>query len=171
MRSDEMVDVIDENDNVIGSVWKSEAHSKGLLHRTVIAEVIGPDGKWTLVKQSSDRQDAGLLVNPIGGHVSSGETEDEAIKREAFEEYGLKENFEFKLIGKNVFNRDVNGRHENHLFILYEIYTDKKPVLNEESIGFERFSFVDIAKGIRETPEKFGGAFHFVIDNFYQKSL
>ena len=62
----EYVDIVNENDDIIGSVSKQEAHEKGLLHRTVISEVINTEGKWTLVKQSSDRQDAGQYVSPIG---------------------------------------------------------------------------------------------------------
>lgn len=167
----EYVDIVDENDVIVGKSSKEDAHAKGLLHRTVIAEVIGSDGKWTLIQQSKDRQDAGQFVSPIGGHVESGETEEEAIIREANEEYGLDGNSEFRLIGKKIYNREVRGRKENHYFILYEIQSDAEPVLNEESVGFERFSSVQLAKELREKPEKFGAAFHFVIKTFYPQLL
>lgn len=163
----EYVDVVNENDEIIGGVSKREAHEKGLLHRTVISEVISSDGKWTLVKQSSDRQDAGQYVSPIGGHVESGESEDEALKREAEEEYGLKDAFKFQLKGKKIFNREVLGRKENHYFILYEIYTDKKPILNEESVGYEMFSPEELKTTLKENPNKFGAAFHFIVQTFY----
>ncbi|MFO0704043.1 MAG: NUDIX hydrolase [Patescibacteria group bacterium] len=111
-----------------------------MLHRTVIAEVIGSDGKWTLVKQASDRQDAGQIVSPIGGHVQAGETIEDALKREANEEYGITGDFQFQLIGKKIFDREVLERYENHLFVLFEIYTDNPPKLNEEAVAFERFT-------------------------------
>lgn len=167
----EFVDIIDEHNKIIGKVTKDEAHMKGLLHKTVIAEVIGSDGKWTLVKQSSDRQDAGKIVNPIGGHVEAGESEDEAVQREAFEEYGLRGDINFKLVGRKIFNREVLGRKENHMFILYEIYTDQEPVLNEESVGFERFSKEELIKNLKENSDRFGDAFHFVVRSFYPEIL
>lgn len=167
MSQDEIVDIVNQNDKVIGTVSKGEAHEKGLLHRTVIAEIIGSDGKWTLVKQAADRQDADQFVSPVGGHVQSGETLEDALKREANEEYGLSSDFQFKLIGKRIFNREVNGKKENHLFILYEIYTDASPVLNAESIAFERYTKEEIQMQIGANPEKFGAAFHFVLRAFY----
>ncbi len=87
---DEIVDVVNENNKVLYQITKTEAHQKGLLHRTVIAEIKDTKGRWTLVKQASDRQDAGQYVSPVGGHARAGETEEETLKRGAFEEAGLK---------------------------------------------------------------------------------
>ncbi|MDO8503077.1 MAG: NUDIX domain-containing protein [bacterium] len=165
--SPEYVDIVDESDEVVGKTSKQEAHEKGLLHRAVIAEVIGTDGKWTLVKHSPDRQDPGQFVSPIGGHVEAGETAEQALIREAEEEYGLTGNVDFILKGKVTFNRTVIGRRENHRFIVYEIHSDKPPVLNHEAVGYERFSKDQLRKEMRENPRKFGDAFHFVVKTFY----
>lgn len=166
----EYVDIVNENDQVIGTVSKQEAHEKGLLHRTVIAEIINSKNEFVLVKQSSSRQDAGQFVSPVGGHVETGETEEEAIRREANEEFGLS-NIEPKLIGKMIFYREVKGRKENHFFILYEIFSEQKPVLNSESVDYEYFSKEKLAKELKENPSKFGDAFHFVIKTFYPEFL
>src|SRR3990167_3107395 len=83
---DEQVDIVNEKDEVLYNTTKQEAHEKGLLHRTVIAEVVDSKGKWLLVKQASNKQDAGQYVSPVGGHAQAGESTDEAIKREALEE-------------------------------------------------------------------------------------
>ncbi len=170
MNQDEQVDIVNQNDEVVGTTSKQKAHQGGLLNRTVIAEIIGSDGKWTLVKQSSDRQDPGQFVSPIGGHVTAGETEEEAIKREAKEEYGLEGDFTLKFIGKTIFNREVKNRKENHFFILYKIYTDKEPILNHESVGFERFSKQQLINELKQQPEKFGTAFHFVFKTFFSEA-
>lgn len=168
--SRELVDIVDENDNVLYQAKKIDAHEKGLLHRTVIAEVIDTEGRFTLVKQASDRQDAGQYVSPVGGHVRSGETEEEALHREALEEMGLKK-YDFKYIGKAVFNREVLGRKENHYFILYEIYTDSKAKLNHESVGYEKFTRKQLRKEIKENPKKFGDAYYFIVEKFYPDLL
>ncbi|MBP7842419.1 NUDIX domain-containing protein [Candidatus Woesebacteria bacterium] len=171
MMKEEFVDIVDEADKVVGSCSKSEAHQKGLLHRTVIAEIIRSNGDWVLVQQASDRQDAGQYVSPVGGHVSSGETEDDALRREAFEECGFDEELSFKLVGKKIFNREVNGKKENHYFILYEIYTDSELQINHESVGFETFSKPQLQQQLKDSPEKFGNAFHFVLREFYTDLL
>ncbi len=162
----EIVDIINDQDEVLFQTSKEEAHQKGLLHRCIIAEVIDSQGNWTLVKQASDRQDAGQYVSPVGGHIRAGESEADALKRETLEEMGITI-FNSKFIGKAILNREVIGRKENHLFILYEIYTDQHPTLNHESVSCEKFSFGQIQKEIQSNPSKFGQAFHFVIEKFY----
>jgi len=166
----ELVDIVDKNDQIIGNIAKDIAHEKGLLHRTVIAEVINTKGEWLLVKQASHKQDAGQYVNPVGGHVSSGETEDEALKRETAEEVGIK-NFKYNHVGKVIFNRKVIGRKENHYFIVYEIYSDENIQLNDESVDYKWFSKSEIESLIKNNPKMFGDGFHFVWNNFYSGHL
>lgn len=161
----ERVDIVNEKDEVLYDVFKHEAHEKGLLHRTVISEVINSDGNWLFVKQASDRQDAGQYVSPVGGHVKAGETEDDALKREANEELGLKD-FEFKLVGKVIFNRHILGRQENHYFVLYEISSDANPVLNHESESCKYFTMKELKKELSKNPQLFGDAFHFLVKSF-----
>jgi isopentenyl-diphosphate Delta-isomerase len=168
--ADELIDIVDEKNQMTGQMMKSEAHKNGALHRCVIAEVIDTQGNWLFVLQAGDRQDAGQLVSPVGGHVGAGETADEALEREAMEELGI-EAKAYKQIGTAVFNREVIGRKENHLFILYEIYSDENPVLNHESVGIEKFSKEDLKKAYHQSPQKFGAAFHFVVQNFYPELL
>ncbi len=166
----EMVDVVDDQNEILYKTAKTKAHKLGLLHRTVIGEVKTSAGKMLLVKQASDRQDAGQYVHPIGGHVRSGETEDEAIKREAMEEMGYKD-FTYKLVGKAIFNRTVLGRHENHLFIVYEITSDEKPELNHEAVSVKAFTPQHLQQTIRKTPKLFGDAFYFVARQFNKDVL
>jgi 8-oxo-dGTP pyrophosphatase MutT (NUDIX family) len=150
---DELVDVVDEDNKVLYQVMKREAHEKGLLHRCVVSEVYDSKGRWLLVKQAADRQDAGQLVSPVGGHVAAGESEDDALKREALEEIGLKD-LEYKLKGRAIYNREVLGRKENHYFILYEITSDEPLTLNYESVGYETFTTDELKQALRETPAR-----------------
>lgn len=167
---EEIVDVVDEKDNTVGSVSKIAAHKRGLLHRTVISEIIDSQDRFILVLQSPDRQDAGQYVSPVGGHVRTGETEVEALKREALEEVGLKD-FRFHLVGKAIFNRNILSRQENHYFILYEIYSDENLVLNHESVSSDAFTKKELKQAIKESPEKFGAAYYFILEKFYPNLL
>lgn len=166
----EIVDVVDENDKVLSQASKDEAHKKGLLHRCIIAEIKDSSGKWLLVKQASDRQDASQFVSPVGGHIRSGESESDALQRETLEETGVT-TFTSKFVGKAILNRQVIGRKENHYFILYEIFTDQEPQLNQESVAFERFSETRLKKELKENTNKFGEAFLFIVENFYPDLL
>lgn len=165
---DEIVDIVNEQDEVIGQMGKQEAHRIGALHRTVIAELENSRGNLILVRQSASRQDAGKLVNPVGGHVKAGENLEEALKREVAEETGITD-FKFKFIGKAIFYRQVLGRAENHYFIVYKIFSDQKPVPNYEGLGFEEFEKEELEKQVKQNPEKFGEAFHFVMKEFWEE--
>jgi 8-oxo-dGTP pyrophosphatase MutT (NUDIX family) len=162
----ELVDIIDNNNQVLFQETKQKAHELGLLHRTVIAEVINSKGEWLLVQQASDKQDAGQFVSPMGGHVQAGESEEEALVRETKEELGI-ENFEYKRVGQKVFNRFFNNHQENHLFIVYEIYSNTEPTLNHESVSFKRFLPHEIKQLTANNSPLLGEAFRFVINSFY----
>ena len=163
----EMVDVVDENGNVLEIVPKPEAHARGLLHKTVISEVMDSRGRWLLVKQASDRQDAGQYVSPVGGHVVAGESKEDALKREANEELGLTGDFKFEYVNRAIFNRHVIGRQENHFFIMFKIFSDAVPVLNHESVEYQYFTPEELKAELKGRPERFGDAFHFVIKSFF----
>ena len=164
----EMVDVVDKNNKVLFVIAKQDAHKKGLLHRTILAQLVNSKDEWILVKQASDRQDAGQYVSPVGGHVRAGESEIEALRRETLEELGLK-GFKHKFLGRDVFNRKVAGRKENHYFILYEIYSDKKLNLGPEAESYKSFTKSEIKKLLKNNPKFFGNAFHFGIKAFYSE--
>lgn len=166
----EMVDIVDENNIVLYQTTKSEAHVKGLLHRTVITELKNSRGEWTLVRQAADRQDAGQFVSPMGGHATAGETEEEGMKREVLEEMGLVD-FEYRYVGKKIFRRNILGRDENHYFILFEIFSDAEPHISNESTGYKSFTEDELKRALKERPEEFGAAFHFVVKAFYPRLL
>ena len=167
---DEIVDIVDRDCTVLYATTKGEAHKDGLLHRTVIARLCNSKGDWILVKQADDRQDAGQYVVPVGGHVQSGESDEDALRREALEETGLTD-FTFNLVGKTIYERHVIGRHENHYFIIYSITTDEKLKLNHESVSYNTFSEDELKKALTETPEKLGAAFFALLEQFYPHLL
>ncbi len=170
MSQDELVDILSEQLEIVDTVQKGMAHEKGLLHATVISEVVNSKGEWLLVRQASDKQDAGQWVSPIGGHVSAGETHDEALKREAKEEIGY-ENVSFNLVGKKVYCRQSRGKVENHLFVVYVIHSDNDFDLNEESVEAKWFPESELKKLLQEAPEKFGDAYHFVVKEFFREKF
>ena len=163
----ELVDIVSKDNRVISKTTKQKAHKKGLLHRTILAHVRDSKGRWLLVKQSSNRQDAGQYVSPVGGHIKAGETHAEALKRETFEELGFK-NFKNKFVKKFIFNRFVLNRQENHYMMFYEVYTDELPILNYESESYKYFTEEELKEDLRENPKLFGSSFHHLVGIAYR---
>lgn len=170
MHTMEIVDVIDSKGNILYQETKEKAHLDGLLHKTVIGEVINSKGEVLLIKPSSHKQDAGQFVSPVGGHVTSGESNEEALKREALEEIGLTDTH-YSFVGEAILDRQVIGRHENHMFLVYEILSDKDPILSDESVSFQWFTKDQLKRELINNRGNFGEAYLFVLKNFYKDLL
>ncbi len=166
---DEIVDVIDVQGTALKQARKADAHRYGRPHRVVIGWLRDSDS-WSLVRQSAHRQDAGQLVAPVGGHVQAGEPNEAALLREAEEEIGTR-NITFDYIGSAPFRRQILGRDENHLFVVYEITTADPIVLGNESVAIERFSSEELKRVLIDRPDVIGGAFYFVLQSFYANFL
>jgi isopentenyldiphosphate isomerase len=90
---EEIFDVVNERDEVIGRQSRSEVHRLGLMHRAVHVLVFNAAGQVFLQKRSlkKDRQ-PGVWDSSASGHVESGEDYDACVIREVWEEIGLKLN-------------------------------------------------------------------------------
>src|ERR1051326_5085267 len=87
---EEIFDVVNERDEVIGQKPRSEVHRQGLMHRATHILVFNKRGQVFLQKRSmrKDRQ-PGLWDSSASGHVDSGEDYDTCVVRELCEELGL----------------------------------------------------------------------------------
>ena len=85
MASTELIDIVDENNEVIGSTDAETAHDQKLMHRVVGVFVFATDGDLYLQKGNK----YGKLDLSVGGHVQKGESYENAAQREMFEELGL----------------------------------------------------------------------------------
>jgi isopentenyldiphosphate isomerase len=87
--SEEIFDVVNERDEVIGRAPRSEVHARGLLHRAVHVLIFNGRGEVFLQKRSmlKDRE-PGVWDSSCAGHVDSGEDYDTTVLRELREELG-----------------------------------------------------------------------------------
>lgn len=88
---DEILDLVDENDVVIGQKKRSEIYSEGLSNfRVVNAFVVNKDGRMWIPRRTAHKKLNPLYLDfSVGGHVESGETYEETFRRETAEELNL----------------------------------------------------------------------------------
>ena len=87
---DEIFDVVDANDQVVGSLPRSEIHRRHLCHRAIHIFWIRGDGSLSLQRRSYAKDNSpGLLSSSCAGHVDSGEDYLTAAVRELSEELGV----------------------------------------------------------------------------------
>lgn len=87
---DELFDVVDTEDRVIGQARRSEVHARGLLHRAVHVLWLRHDGQLCLQRRSYAKDSCpGLLSSSCAGHLDAGEAYASAALRELGEELGI----------------------------------------------------------------------------------
>jgi isopentenyldiphosphate isomerase len=88
--SEELVDVVDDDDRVIATVTRREMRAHRLQHRAVSIAVLSSDGRL-LVHRRADTKDVwpGMWDLAAGGVVGAGESYEDAARRELAEELGV----------------------------------------------------------------------------------
>ncbi|WP_246211512.1 NUDIX hydrolase [Phytoactinopolyspora alkaliphila] len=85
-----MLDIVDQNDTVVGQARRAAAHAQGLRHRCVFIQATDAQGRVFVHRRTATK-----LVFPslydmfVGGVVGAGEAYDDAALREAEEELGV----------------------------------------------------------------------------------
>lgn len=86
----EIIDIIDENENVIGQCNKVELYTKKYLHQIVHVLLFNDKNELLLQLRAKNKSYLpGYWVTSVGGHVMSGETPKSAALREMEEEIGI----------------------------------------------------------------------------------
>ena len=98
--TDEWLDLVDENDQVIDKMLRSEVMKKDLHNfRAVVGFVKNSKGQLWIPRRVKEKIIYPLALDmSVAGHVSSGEKYDEAFEREAREEIGF--NGAYTFLGK-----------------------------------------------------------------------
>ena len=79
----EFLDVVNENDEVVGKASKKEIYEKSLTHRIVHVFVFNDKGEMVLQVRSKDSPFCPLYWDTAAsGHVQSGESYEEAAFKE-----------------------------------------------------------------------------------------
>jgi isopentenyldiphosphate isomerase len=88
--SEEVFDVVNERDEVIGQAGRSEVHRLGLRHRAAHVLVFNARGLLFLQKRSQQKdRHPGVWDSSAAGHVDHGESYEACAVRETAEELGL----------------------------------------------------------------------------------
>ena len=88
--SEEIFDVVNAQDEVVGHRVRHEVHRLGLMHRAVHVLVFNAQGEVFLQKRSLKKDiAAGKWDSSSSGHLDRGEAYDDCAVREVREEIGL----------------------------------------------------------------------------------
>lgn len=153
--ADTLLDVVNENDEVIGQELRSMIHANGLLHREVIVWFITPKKEIILQRRGKNKPSgAGLLAATVGGHVESGSSYEQTALIETEEETGvvlLKEDLHYlyKYQSKKPHNMVIRFVYG----VLFIGSVNNLRIEAEDGDGFEIVSFYDLSNPSAELKE------------------
>ena len=89
--SEELLQLVDRRGNPVGTAARSKCHGNPELVQAVVhLHLFDKAGRMYLQKRAASKDlFPGRWDTSVGGHVASGETPDQAIRREAREELGI----------------------------------------------------------------------------------
>ena len=88
--AEEMLDIVNEKDEVIGKASRKEVHEKGLLHRVVHVVIENKKKEILTLTRSLNADTRPGFISNCAEHLKSGETYQEAAERAPQEELGVK---------------------------------------------------------------------------------
>jgi len=158
--SEEIFDVVNERDEVIGQRPRREVHRLGLKHRAIHVLVFNARGEVFLQKRSLKKdRESGKWDSSTSGHVDSGEDYDACAVRELREEIGL----EVKSCSQRLFKIDARPETGWEFCWVYRCESEGPFQLHPDEI--ERggwFAPEKITRWIAEKPGDFASAFRLI---------
>jgi isopentenyldiphosphate isomerase len=172
----ELLNIVDENDEIIGVATRTEIHEKGHLHREVSIQFITKNNEIILQHRGKNKDlSPDLLSAAVAGHVVVGDSYEETAIKEIVEETGLMvDGSELIFIHKvNKLSNDISGK-VNHVFqarylYIYDGDINDLKVEAEESEGFEVWP-IDSLLNLNEADKKkfVPSLLHFVSNGLAQ---
>ncbi len=151
----EILEIVDEEDSVIGTATRKEIHRRGLMHRAVHIFVFNEEGEIYVQRRSGSKDRHPLkLDSSAAGHVDPGETYEQTAVRELQEELGIRSEIE------EVLRVAASAETDHEHVALFKAVTRQDPVPNTDEIVWGGFmSCEQLSELMSEDPGDFVPAF------------
>lgn len=138
----DILDVVDCDNQVIGQATRREIHEQGLRHRSVHIFVLNPQGHLYIQERAMDKDTfPGAHDSSAAGHVDAGEGYHEAARRELEEELGLAPSDLLNMMQVGELGASEDNGWEYVRF--YLALTDRQPVPNPDEVADGAFYTLD----------------------------
>lgn len=160
----EILDIVNDNDEVIGQAERDRVHREGLVCRLVYVCFYTVNREVILQKRSDiKKNDPGKLTTTVSGHVASGQTYLEAAVRETVEESGIEvapEDLQhLGVVRADYVQGDYLSNAMRGLFAYkFDGTAADLKVEDGDGAGFETFDIDELERELVSNPDKFAVA-------------
>ena len=129
--SNEILEVVDQDDRVIGTERRGVIHARGLMHRSAQVLLFNSPGQLFLQKRSLHKDEfPGLWDSSAAGHLAPGESYHQCAVRELEEELGIRHGGELTRLFKFSASADTGFEH----CTVFKCISDSPLILQTEEI-------------------------------------
>ena len=159
----EMLEVVDENDNIIGLETREKVHKEGLLHREIHVFFLTPKGEIIFQHRAKDKDTyPDKLDATVGGHVDPKMNYEDTAVKECKEETGVDIDTNKLLfltkMRKKSFDQVTgmtNNTFRSQYAYLYEGSISDLQIEDGKATGFETRKIDDLSHLSEEEKSKF----------------
>ncbi len=162
----EILEIVDSDDNVIGRAIRAEIHKSGLMHRAVHIFVFNAAGEIYVQKRSESKdRHPGKLDSSAAGHVDPGESYHDTAVRE------LREEITISADVQEAFRVQASEITDQEHVVLFTTSTDQEPAPNPDEVQWGKFIRPEeLTRMMNESPEEFVPAFVFLWHKLWRTS-
>lgn len=150
----ELIDEVDSSGNYIATHPRSELKKRMFFHKAALIIPIAEEGKVLLGMRAKDKHPyPGTLCCAVGGGIASGETEEQAARREMLEEIGKE--YPLRMVSRYVYDQPTDKK-------IFTLFTTTVPVRPDELVidpvetqYVKAYGIDEVLKMIEKSPETF----------------
>lgn len=161
---EDLFDIVNERDEVVGQERRSIVHAQGLRHRAVHILIFNHRGELFLQKRSMSKDvSPGCWDSSCCGHVDSGETYEFAVWRELVEELSLELSPAEQKQIRMLFKVDACEETGQEFVQVYRLEHEGPFELHPEEIDEGKwFAIPEVNRLIDEEPETVAASFRYL---------
>ena len=162
--------LVNEDDEVIGTMEKLEAHLKGVLHRAFSIFIFNDKLELLIHQRAFDKYHSpGLWTNTCCSHPCPKETSLDAANRRLQEEMGMQCELieQFSFIYKERINETIIEYELDHVFLGF---SNSEPIINTEEVAaYKWISLPELNEQMHTHPNDFTIWFRIIINSYINK--
>lgn len=172
MVNQEFVVLVNESDEVLGSMEKMQAHVEGKLHRAFSVFVFNSNGEMLIHQRAlSKYHSPGLWTNTCCSHPRPDEAYIDGAHRRLMEEMGMKCDLSpaFSFIYKCSFDNDLIEHELDHVFTGI---SNQEPIPDKQEVhAWKYMTIEDIMTDISQHPDNYTPWFKICMEQHAEKLL